>query len=71
MRLFRAVEDYLTIILTASFTIFVLYLAHRNHRTLERGTRRIAIQAGMMAASLVLATAAYFGASHLAWSIIR
>jgi hypothetical protein len=68
---FRGVQDYVTIVLTVGFTLLVLYLAHRNHRTLERGTRRIAIQAGMMAAGLVVATAAYFGASHLAWSIIR
>ena len=67
----QAVQDYLTIILTATFSLLVLYLAHRNHRTLERGASRIAIQAGMMAAGLVVAIAAYFGASHLAWSIIR
>jgi hypothetical protein len=69
--LFQTVEGYLTIVMVGSFTIFVLYLAHRNHRTLERGARRIAIQAGIIAASLVVAVAAYFGASDLAWSIIR
>ena len=71
MRLLQDVQDYLSIILTVSFTLFVLYLAHRNHRTLERGTRRIATQVVMLAAGLVVATATYFGASHLAWSIIR
>lgn len=71
VRVYRVVQDYLTVILVVSFTLFVLYLAHRNHRTLERGTRRIAVQAGLVAASLVVAVAAYFGASQLAWSIIR
>jgi hypothetical protein len=70
LRLFQGVQDYLIIILGLSFTLFVLYLAHRNHRTLEHGTRRIAIQAAMLAASLVVAIATYFGASHLAWSLI-
>jgi len=69
--LLQGVQDYLTIILTASFTIFLLYLAHRNHRTLDRGTRRIALQAVGITAFLAIATATYFGASHLAWTIIR
>lgn len=68
---FRDVQDYVTIILTVGVTLLVLYLGHRNHRTLERGARRIAIQAGLIAASLVVAVATYFGASHLVWSIIR
>ena len=68
---FRIFQDYLTIILTAGFVFFVLYLAHRNHRTLERGARRVVIQSGLIAAILVAATATYFGVSHLAWSIIH
>jgi len=67
----RNVQDYLFIALFLSFSLFVLYLAHRNHRTLERGRKRIAFQSGLMAASLVIATAAYFGAAHLVWAVIR
>lgn len=67
---FRMVQDYLTVILTAAFVLALLYLAHRNHRTLERGTRRVAIQLAMIGAALIAATATYFGASHLAWAIL-
>ena len=65
------VQVYLSLGLIVSFSLFVLYLAHRNHRTLERGTSRIALQAGLMWVFGVVATATYFGVSQLAWSIIR
>jgi len=67
---FRDLQNDLTIILAVGLALFVLYLAQRNHRTLERGARPIAIQAGLIVGSLVVATATYIGASHLAWSLL-
>jgi len=71
VHLFQSVQDYLAVIVAGLFSLFVLYLAYRNHRTLERGSRRIVMQAGMMTASLVVALAMYVGACHLVWSIIQ
>ena len=70
LRIFETVQNNILAVVTGFFTLLVLYLAYRNHKTLERGARRIGIQAGMMAAGLAVAIATYVGACHLAWAII-
>jgi hypothetical protein len=64
---FRAVEQYTSVTLVLGLSLLLLYLASRNHHSLERGRAVMIRQVGTIAIYLVAATALYVAAGRIAW----
>jgi len=67
LRSLDTVERDLLIILTIGLSLLLLYLASRNHRSLERGRAVVIRQIGVIALYLAVATALFAAAGRVAW----
>jgi hypothetical protein len=64
---FRAVEQYTSVTFVLGLSLLLLYLASRNHHSLERGRAVIIRQAGAIALYLLAGTALFVAAGRIAW----
>jgi hypothetical protein len=66
-RTLQGVEQYSMIILTIGLSGVLLYLASRNHRSLERGRVVVIRQIGVIALYVAVATFLFVAAGRLVW----
>ena len=64
---FRTFEQYTSVAIVLGLSLLLLYLASRNHHSLERGRAVIIRQVGTIALYLVAATALFVAAGRIAW----
>jgi hypothetical protein len=67
MDVLRTFEQYTSVTFVAGLSLLLLYLASRNHRSLERGLAVVSRQIGTIALYLAAATALFVAVGRIAW----